>query len=73
MCKEAVAAGEAWIANEGTSKNLADLLTKMLVQIRREILLESSRNDLFVKRFLLNSEGVVSLPRKCYHFLSIEG
>ena len=73
MCKEAVAAGEAWIANEGTSKNLADLLTKVLVQIRREILLESSRNDLFVKRFLLNSEGVVSLPRKCYHFLSIEG
>ena len=68
-----MAAGEAWIANEGTSKNLADLLTKMLVQIRREILLESSRNDLFVKRFLLNSEGVVSLPRKCYHFLSIEG
>ena len=68
-----MAAGEAWIANEGTSKNLADLLTKVLVQIRREILLESSRNDLFVKRFLLNSEGVVSLPRKCYHFLSIEG
>ena len=39
-CREAVAAGVARIDKEGTATNLDDLFTKILVQIRHEILLE---------------------------------
>ena len=38
-CKEDVAFGVARIAKVGTAANLADMLTKMLVQIRHETLL----------------------------------
>ena len=38
--REAVASGVAQISKEGTATNLADLFTKMLVQIRGENLLE---------------------------------
>ena len=38
--REAVAAGVARIAKEGTANNLVDMFTKMWVQIRRETLLD---------------------------------
>ena len=39
-CREAVAAGTIRIAKQGTKKNLADLFTKVLTQVRRAFLLE---------------------------------
>ena len=38
--REAVAAGTIHIAKQGTKKNLADLFTKVLTQVRRAFLLE---------------------------------
>ena len=39
-CREAVAAGTIRVAHQGTTKNLADLFTKVLTQARRLFLLE---------------------------------
>ena len=39
-CREAIAAGTMRIAKQGTTKNLADLFTKVLTQARRAFLLE---------------------------------
>ena len=39
-CREAVAAGTIRVAKQGTTKNLADLFTKVLSNARRAFLLE---------------------------------
>ena len=39
-CREAVAAGIIRVAKQGTTKNLADLFTKVLTAARRTFLLE---------------------------------
>ena len=39
-CREAVAAGVIRVAKQGTTKNLADLFTKVLTEARRVFLLE---------------------------------
>ena len=39
-CREAIAVGTIWIAKQGTTKNLADLFTKVLTQAQRAFLLK---------------------------------
>ena len=40
QCREAVAAGYARVAKEGTETNLADAFTKLLAHIQREYLFD---------------------------------
>ena len=51
-CREAVAVKVAWIAREGTTINLTDMFRKMLVQIRCDFFLISSRTNVSVVYFL---------------------
>ena len=56
-CREAVAAGTVQVAKQGTTKNLADLFTKVLTVARRTFLLERFTYLLACHGFLCLDEG----------------
>ena len=64
QCREAVASWVARIAKEGTATNLADLFTKMLVQTRRETLLDKFTYWFIREVVLFEWQGSGFLPKK---------
>ena len=62
--REAVAVRLAWIDKEVVDTNLADLITKMLFQIRRESLLDKFTQWFILEVVLYERLGSGFLPKK---------
>ena len=62
--REVVTAGVARIVKEGMAANLSDLFTTILVQIRRETLLDKLTYSFICKVVLFERQGSGFLPKK---------